>query len=73
MDGTWGMKQRFYDLSLKVAAPLFAEVRSAPAATVVSDCALAALQIEQGTGRTPLHPIQVLDRAYHGGRAAHED
>jgi Fe-S oxidoreductase len=73
MDGTWGMKQRFYDLSLKVAAPLFAEVRSLPAATVVSDCALAALQIEQGTGRTPLHPIQVLDRAYHGGRAAHQE
>jgi hypothetical protein len=31
---------------------------------VVSDCSLAGLQIQQGVGQEPLHPIQVVERAY---------
>jgi Fe-S oxidoreductase len=37
---------------------------------IVSDCSLAALQIQQGTGMKPLHPIQVLDLAYGTKEAA---
>ncbi len=64
IDGTWGLKQQYYDLSLKVAEPLLREIRESQADLNVSDCPLAGLQIEQGTGRKPLHPIRVLERAY---------
>ncbi len=64
VDGTWGFKTQYFDLSLKVARPLFDAVRAAGAPTVATDCPLAALQIEQGTGVAPRHPIQVLADAY---------
>jgi Fe-S oxidoreductase len=34
------------------------------APVAATDCPLAALQIEQGTGRKPKHPIEVLAAAY---------
>jgi hypothetical protein len=34
--------------------------------TTCSDCPLAAIQIEQGTGNRPLNPIQILARSYRG-------
>ena len=64
VDGTWGMKQQYYELSLKVARPLFAAIEGAGASVVATDCPLAALQIAQGTGKTARHPIQVLADAY---------
>jgi Fe-S oxidoreductase len=63
VDGTWGFKTQYHELSLKVAQPLFDAVRAAGAA-VATDCPLAALQIAQGTGVRPRHPIQVLADAY---------
>jgi glycerol-3-phosphate dehydrogenase subunit C len=64
VDGTWGFKTEYFDLSMKVAAPLFDAVRATGAPTVATDCPLAALQIAQGTGVEPRHPIQLLARAY---------
>jgi Fe-S oxidoreductase len=64
VDGTWGFKTQYFDLSMKVARPLFDAVRAAGAPTVATDCPLAALQIAQGTGTEPRHPIQVLAEAY---------
>ncbi|MEX2146712.1 MAG: anaerobic glycerol-3-phosphate dehydrogenase subunit C [Candidatus Rokuibacteriota bacterium] len=64
VDGTWGFKTEYYELSLKVARPLFEAITRADAPTVATDCPLAGLQIEQGTGRKPVHPIQVLAAAY---------
>jgi glycerol-3-phosphate dehydrogenase subunit C len=64
VDGTWGFKKEYYDLSLAVAKPLFDAVRAAEAHTVATDCPLAALQIAQGTGTAPRHPIQFLADAY---------
>jgi len=63
VDGTWGFKKEYYELSLKVAKPLFAAV-AAGAPTVATDCPLAALQIQQGTGRKAKHPIEILAAAY---------
>jgi len=63
VDGTWGFKTEYFELSMKVAAPLFDAVRSG-APTVATDCPLAALQIAQGTGVEPRHPIEILARAY---------
>ncbi len=72
MDGTWGMKKEYFDLSLQVADRLFQGVKKAQPAVVSSDCSLAALQIEQGTGIRPLHPIELIANAYgldaHGNR-----
>jgi Fe-S oxidoreductase len=64
VDGTWGLKREYYELSLKVAEPLFKEIEGARPDRVASDCPLAALQIAQGTGATPRHPIQIVAEAY---------
>lgn len=64
IDGTWGLKAQYFDLSLKVAEPLLNAIREGAPDLTVSDCSLAALQIQQGTRVKPLHPIQVLDLAY---------
>ena len=64
VDGTWGFKTQYFELSMKVAKPLFDAVREGGAPTVATDCPLAALQIAQGTGVEPRHPIQVLAGAY---------
>jgi glycerol-3-phosphate dehydrogenase subunit C len=63
VDGTWGFKKEYYELSLKVAKPLFDAIAGG-APTSATDCPLAALQIEQGTGQKPKHPIEVLASAY---------
>jgi glycerol-3-phosphate dehydrogenase subunit C len=49
---------------MTLAQPLFDAVRAGGQATVATDCPLAALQISQGTGTEPRHPIQVLAQAY---------
>ena len=64
VDGTWGMKKEYFELSMKLAEPLFRTVREARADRVATDCPLAALQITQGTGVEARHPIQILAEAY---------
>ncbi len=64
IDGTWGLKQQYFDLSLKVAKSLLDEIQEKRPDLTVSDCPLAGLQIEQGTGRKSLHPVRVLAKAY---------
>ena len=44
----------------------FAEMEAAGAATWVTDCPLAAIQLRQFAGREALHPMTVLARAYRG-------
>jgi Fe-S oxidoreductase len=64
VDGTWGFKKEYYELSLRVAQPLFEAIGGSGADRIATDCPLAALQIAQGTGRAPSHPIQILADAY---------
>jgi Fe-S oxidoreductase len=64
VDGTWGLKREYHALSLKLAGPLFQAIGEARPDRVATDCPLAGLQIEQGTGRRALHPAQVLAEAY---------
>jgi glycerol-3-phosphate dehydrogenase subunit C len=63
MDGTWGMKTEYYDLSKKGAQPLLEALTDAPR-TLVSDCLIAKLQIEEGTQQPVVHPIEILWKAY---------
>ena len=66
VDGTWGMQARFHDASLKVAADLLRRIEEESPDHVATDCPLAALRIEEGTGRKPVHPIVLLRHAYGG-------
>jgi glycerol-3-phosphate dehydrogenase subunit C len=63
-DGTWAMKKEFFALSMKWGGKAFEGMRDAHAQIMSTDCPLAALQIEQATGTRPIHPIEVLARAY---------
>ncbi len=71
IDGTWGYRAENYDLARKVAKPLARDIEAAGNDVVCGDCHLANGAIEQETGLRPLHPMQVLARAYgldDGGR-----
>jgi Fe-S oxidoreductase len=64
-DGTWAMKKEFFPLSMLVGKKAFDGMANAGAALMASDCPLAGIQIGQALGvARPLHPIQVLARAY---------
>jgi Fe-S oxidoreductase len=58
------MQARFHDASLGVARGMLAAIQAADAEHVATDCPLAALRIEEGLGRKPVHPIVLLRRAY---------
>ncbi|HXM75933.1 MAG TPA: heterodisulfide reductase-related iron-sulfur binding cluster [Thermoanaerobaculia bacterium] len=63
-DGTWSMKTEYFPTSMRIGEPVFEEVRRHRPDAVATDCPLAGLQIRQGTGRTPKHPVQILAEAY---------
>jgi glycerol-3-phosphate dehydrogenase subunit C len=66
MDGTWGFKREFYDDSCKVARPLLRDLDRCGPDLVVSDCPLAALQMEEARGQRVYHPVEALLAAYEG-------
>jgi len=63
-DGSWAMKKEYFALSMKWGAKAFNGMRDAGASLMTTDCPLAAIQIEQATGTHPIHPLEVLARAY---------
>jgi len=70
VDGTWGMKARWYEQSLAIAKRLTDRLAASDAAEVATDCPLSALRIEERTGRRAVHPIVLLHRAYGLGTSA---
>jgi glycerol-3-phosphate dehydrogenase subunit C len=64
VDGTWGFKKQYFDLSLKVAGPLIEKIEAARPDVTASDCPLACMQIQKARGQKPLHPIQIVRKAY---------
>lgn len=64
VDGTWGMKARFYDESLSICSDLVAAIEREAPDHVATDCPLAALRIQERTGRVAVHPIVLLRDAY---------
>lgn len=64
VDGTWGMKARWYDKSMKIADKLLNGVKESNPNHVATDCPLSALRIKEGTGYTAVHPIVLLQKAY---------
>ncbi len=63
-DGTWAMKKEFFPLSMLTGKKAFDAMREAEADVLASDCPLASIQFDQALGTRPIHPIQVLARAY---------
>jgi glycerol-3-phosphate dehydrogenase subunit C len=64
IDGTWGLRAENMEMARRVAKPLMEKVRDSDAQLVAGDCQLANVAIEDGSGKRPIHPLQVLARAY---------
>lgn len=65
-DGTWAMKKENFEASLKWGGKAFRGIKEAEPDVTCSDCPLAAIQIQQGTGRKPLNPLEILAKSYRG-------
>ena len=65
-NGTWAIKNENFEASLKWGGRSFREMSEGNPQLTCSDCPLAAIQIEQGTGRRPLNPMQILAKSYRG-------
>lgn len=64
IDGTWGYREQNYEISRKVAKKMADAIEAAGNDVVAGDCHLANGGIVQETGKQPVHPLQVLARAY---------
>ncbi|MEW6477074.1 MAG: heterodisulfide reductase-related iron-sulfur binding cluster [Actinomycetota bacterium] len=64
IDGTWGLRAENYELACAVAQPLVRMLGRDRAAVTAGSCALANAAIEESTGHRPIHPIEILARAY---------
>jgi glycerol-3-phosphate dehydrogenase subunit C len=65
-DGTGAMKKENFEQSLKWGSRAFKKMAEDDPKVTCSDCPLAAIQIEQGNGRQPLNPMQIVARSYRG-------
>jgi len=64
IDGMWGLRGENADLSIPISKRLADELERAGGDLVTGDCHLANTAITEQTGTKPLHPIQMLARAY---------
>jgi FAD/FMN-containing dehydrogenase/Fe-S oxidoreductase len=58
--GTFGMKEKNFDLSLRIGRPLFEELHATGAPLVATGCGTCKIQIEQGSGLPVVHPARVV-------------
>jgi Fe-S oxidoreductase len=65
-DGTYAVKSECHETSMKIGKPVVSRVEKANADHYVSDCPMAAHQIENGLGRSqkPDNPLSLLKLAY---------
>ena len=64
IDGTWGLRAENVKLARRVAKPLMERVRESEEELIAGDCQLANVAIDESTQKRPIHPLQVLARAY---------
>ncbi len=67
MGGTYGLKSKNFDISMKIGSRLFDEINSSDADLVVTGCGACGMQIYQGTARQSIHPLKLLAMAYEKG------
>ncbi len=70
-DGTWGVKEEYFEHSMKIGRPVFRQMAQVEPAFISSDCPIAGRHIQQGIrdGGTILeaeraHPLTLLRMAY---------
>jgi Fe-S oxidoreductase len=66
-DGTWGVKEEYFDFSMKIGKPVFKQMGSNDPDYISSDCPIASRHIIQGMGgsrATRAHPLTLLRIAY---------
>ncbi|MCE5263768.1 MAG: anaerobic glycerol-3-phosphate dehydrogenase subunit C, partial [Deltaproteobacteria bacterium] len=64
ISGTFGLKKKNYDLSMKIGERLFKEIAASDAQQLATGCGACAMQIFQGTQRKAVPPVALLARAY---------
>jgi len=64
MAGTWGMKSANHATSLAAGAGMFAELDRPGVLFGSTECSTCRMQMQQGTGKRTLHPVQYLAYAY---------
>ena len=65
-NGTYGVKRKFRDASMKIGKPVIQRVQASGADFYASDCPMAGHQIESGLQNSPppTHPLTLLSMAY---------
>lgn len=64
IDGMWGLRAENTGISVPIAEKLGDQVKRAGGEVVAGDCHLANTAITEQTGRPPVHPLQLMARAY---------
>ena len=64
IDGMWGLRAENAELSMPIAKKLAEDLERAGGDVVTGDCHLANTAIAEQTGQKPLHPLQMIARAY---------
>lgn len=64
IDGMWGLRAQNEAIALPIAGKLRDQIEKAGGDVVAGDCHLANTAITEQTGDEPLHPLQVMARAY---------
>jgi Fe-S oxidoreductase len=64
MGGTWGLKAENYRASLAAGAAMFAELDRPSVLFGSTECSACRMQMQEGSGKRTLHPVQYLAYAY---------
>ena len=64
MAGTWGLKAANYETSLVAGKRMLDEVNRPGVLFGSSECSSCRMQMQEGSGKRALHPVQYLAYAY---------
>ncbi len=64
MAGTWGLQAEHHAMSLAAGAPVFREMDRPGVLFGSTECSACRLQLQEGSGKRTLHPVQYLAYAY---------
>jgi len=63
MAGTYGMKEKNYERSMTIAKPMIDAFNAAEAEVISTNCGTCSIQLQQGTGKEPVHPFVLVAKA----------
>ncbi len=64
MAGTYGLKRKNYNRSLRMGLPLITAMRQPNIMAGTTECSACKIQMEQGTTKPTIHPVKILAMAY---------